>query len=230
LAALSAALLVAGSLAFATLFIDGFAERHMAEDRTVESVGAAFFLLTAIVSARAVAQGRRALCLLIGGLGLLAFLDELSFGERVLRFEAPVIHGVKIDAVHDVLSLSWAAVGDPRTYVALVALTGLAVCASAFLLRHRLGGVRAMLADPATPLLCASATLIAGAQFIDYGFGKHVLRTVLGWDRYQLVRASQFEEAAELMGAVLLLLAALALNARRRDFKATTFKTPDQEF
>ncbi len=45
---------------------------------------------------------------LIPVLSLLGFLDEISFGERLLGFEfTQVVKGVKVDGIHDIFSISY---------------------------------------------------------------------------------------------------------------------------
>ncbi len=49
---------------------------------------------------------------LLAALGLVGALDEVSFGERLFEWSMPVVAGVKLDAVHDVLYLAYVLVGD----------------------------------------------------------------------------------------------------------------------
>ncbi|MCD8489150.1 MAG: hypothetical protein LRZ84_21025 [Desertifilum sp.] len=84
------------------------------EDQFMENLTTILFLETFFVGLYATLKlpnkQRRKLYLAIPIVGLLGFLSELSFGERIFYFEAPEINGVKIDAVHDFLSviyISW---------------------------------------------------------------------------------------------------------------------------
>jgi hypothetical protein len=200
-----------------SLTVDGFGETHMEEDRTVESAGAVSFLIGALLCAIAVLRGAGGAAILVGILSLAAFLSEMSFGERQFGFEAPVIHGVKIDAVHDVLSLSYAAVDDPWLYLLLATVfAALAGGVLAYLVRTS-GRIRAIAAHPAMPLAAASLTLIAAAQLPDFGFGSVILWKLFGESGVMFIQRSRFEEAAEFMAAFLLLIAAarLAFPSRR---------------
>ena len=79
------------------------------EDSLVENLSVFFFLSTFSLSFLFVIKSkknRKALIILLV-LGLLGFLDEISFGERLFAFNMPFIGGVKIDAVHDFFYLGW---------------------------------------------------------------------------------------------------------------------------
>lgn len=84
------------------------------EDQFMENLTTILFLETFLVGIYTVIKlsnkPRRKLYLAIPVVGLASFLSELSFGERIFYFDAPEINGVKIDAVHDLLSVvyfSW---------------------------------------------------------------------------------------------------------------------------
>ena len=40
------------------------------------------------------------------GIGLIGFLDELSFGEEIIGLTIPVIAGVKVNSVHDLIDVA----------------------------------------------------------------------------------------------------------------------------
>lgn len=78
------------------------------EDGVVETGTALAFFLTACIGAWAAVQRVEPVRLLavVAALAALATLDELSFGERLIGFEAPVVLNTKIDAVHDLFMLA----------------------------------------------------------------------------------------------------------------------------
>jgi hypothetical protein len=83
------------------------AERVFVEDGPVETAGALLFLGAAIVAGIRSARvtDHRAWIMFAPIAGTAAFLSELSFGERLFGFTAPVVQGVKLDALHDVLQV-----------------------------------------------------------------------------------------------------------------------------
>ncbi|MEQ8952557.1 MAG: hypothetical protein RL120_00355 [Gammaproteobacteria bacterium] len=82
------------------------------EDRLVENISAAVFLGAGVYAARlwlmntwSAPLDKLALAV-IAVLGLIGFLDEISFGERMLRFDVHVIAGTRIDGVHDFVEVA----------------------------------------------------------------------------------------------------------------------------
>ena len=79
--------------------------RHpfLMEDHLIENLSAAFFLgscfLGLLFFMKTKFHSRK--FLLLSAVGLLGFLDELSFGERIFGLSMPRISGTKIDAAHD---------------------------------------------------------------------------------------------------------------------------------
>ena len=83
----------------------------VSEDSLIENLTASFYLLTCLfalvllnIRSTRTMRGRKAL-MLFSVFGLIAFLEELSYGERLFDIEMPVLSGMKIDAVHDFFSL-----------------------------------------------------------------------------------------------------------------------------
>ena len=79
----------------------------VSEDSLIENLTASFYLLTCLfalvllnIRSTRTMRGRKAL-MLFSVFGLIAFLEELSYGERLFDIEMPVLSGMKIDAVHD---------------------------------------------------------------------------------------------------------------------------------
>ena len=58
----------------------------------------------------------------IAGLGLLGFLDEISFGANYITMPTLEIEGVKIDAVHDIGILTYATLERIHSLIAIVIL------------------------------------------------------------------------------------------------------------
>jgi len=73
------------------------------EDGLIENLSAFFFLLTFFVafSLAIKKKGNNRALFLISAIGLLGFLDEVSFGESLFGLSMPEIEGKTIDALHD---------------------------------------------------------------------------------------------------------------------------------
>ena len=114
----------------------------LAEDGVIENLSAAFFLLSFFLAVASLIkrEGHKKILIPISALGLIGFLDELSFGERVFGFSALRLGGVKIDQAHDVLNLlSKALEGFIDSYGAYIfyVLVGVCVILSIMLFRYR---------------------------------------------------------------------------------------------
>lgn len=77
------------------------------EDQLIENLSAVLFLGSGLLGLWLLLRstGQRKIYLLVTALGLIGFLDELSFGERIFGFSMPSVAGVKIDGVHDLVRL-----------------------------------------------------------------------------------------------------------------------------
>lgn len=113
------------------------------EDSLIENLTAAFYFCAFasalfLLTNRSIRnrKGRNWLTAL-SALGLVGFLDEISFGERLFDFDMPVTHGTKIDAVHDVLELGLSLPvrleSDQKQIILLLLLTGLVLSLVAIL-------------------------------------------------------------------------------------------------
>ena len=90
-------------------FFPWYKPQLLEEDRLVENLSAIIFLLVFITGLlfHFKSEKRRKTLLLLSSLGLLGFLDELSFGQRIYGFQIPVVLSVGIDAVHDFFRLGF---------------------------------------------------------------------------------------------------------------------------
>jgi hypothetical protein len=177
-----------------------------ADEAAAEKLGALLFLIAALASAARLMLGRGSrgldavVLLFAGG----AFLDEISFGETLIGFTAPRLAGVKIDGLHDLLSvakvLGRRAVGLHADALALAAL-GVAAAAA---LRWRRAIVEAASAallpgEAAAASVCAAAVMVVVAMALDLELAFVP----------EFVEAIRLEEALELAAAVTLALVAL---------------------
>jgi TPR repeat protein len=80
------------------------------EDRIVENITAGLFLITFLSSLALLLDSRninyRKALIIVMALGLLGFLDELSFGQRIFNFQVPYVFGFPLDAAHDIVAIT----------------------------------------------------------------------------------------------------------------------------
>lgn len=115
------------------------------EDGLIENLTAAIFLSAFYVSMYfIVRKGKRQLSLvLISLVGLVGFLDEVSFGERHFNLTMPRYDGVKFDAVHDglfwgYLKLAGLIAAHPDASLLVFSVILAAVLTGAVMARERL--------------------------------------------------------------------------------------------
>ncbi len=117
-------------LIFSSLYISipQLRTSFVAEDQFTESVTAVLFfssfLLGLILIVKLKRKSYRKVYLVIPLLGLVGFLDELSFGQRMFNLTMPKIYGVEIDAVHDFAELAYKVFINHSTYVLAVSALG----------------------------------------------------------------------------------------------------------
>jgi hypothetical protein len=166
-----------------------------AEDRHVETLSAALFLTAGAVAALRLARGEAPTFWLVltVGIGVVGFLDELSFGERILGFEPPMVGGVRIDAVHDLLQLlrrgAERSVGNVAVLWAGL-LAGLAALAGAVVWTVARFPVRGV------TLLAGAVAAVTLAQVLDLKIAAL---------NHPIVKASFAEESLELMAGALMI-------------------------
>lgn len=90
-----------------------------------------FFLSTFFLGFILFVQNKknRKLLGIVASVGLICFLDEVSFGERLFDLKMFQIYGTKIDAVHDFIKLGYKVMRDHAHSYAGVIYPLLAICA-----------------------------------------------------------------------------------------------------
>jgi hypothetical protein len=83
-----------------------------AEDGILENLTVVLYLLTflfalVLLGTQSIKRqfDRKWLVLLLA-LGLIGFLEEISYGERLLSLEMPIVYNIKIDGVHDFVDVA----------------------------------------------------------------------------------------------------------------------------
>ncbi|MEX0720056.1 MAG: hypothetical protein WD059_05265 [Balneolaceae bacterium] len=79
------------------------------EDHLVENLSAFSYLLAFVLALWVLKnyQSWRKLTWFVAAMGLIGFFDEISFGERIINFTSPEFWGEDIDAVHDILAITY---------------------------------------------------------------------------------------------------------------------------
>jgi hypothetical protein len=174
------------------------------EDRAVETATALLFLATFTSAAAfliAGSQRYRGLLFMAGGLGLLAFLDEISFGARLFGWPMPAMSGGgEFDGAHDLVILAYRLGSEADPIIIGAICLGVLVMALLCALRwRRRGDVRAhrIVTEPAYGLLVLFVGGIAIASLLDLGIGF-------------LERLGPLEEVVEMNAGLALLLAVLS--------------------
>ncbi|HYH15412.1 MAG TPA: hypothetical protein VD794_09330 [Flavisolibacter sp.] len=154
------------------------------EDRLVENITALFFLLSAVLSLYYLVTNKsrflRKLCTFVALLGGVAFLDEMSFGERAFNLSMPFIGSQKIDAIHDIIKLCFSITLQmlKRLPLPVLALSVTVVGGVMYLMfnRHkkRLYAMTYNIAQTEPYFfLRASIILLMAATFIDFDLFQH---------------------------------------------------------
>jgi hypothetical protein len=149
----------------------------LGEDTIIENLTAGAFLLSALLAVVLAGKSstRRPALLAAALMGFVGCLDELSFGERLFDLQMPVIHGKKMDAVHDVFSLAFRVTKDlagkhPVIVIPLLGAGVIVAALAAWRLKTRVVGfVTTQHREPAFRFAAIFALLILGALVIDLG-------------------------------------------------------------
>jgi hypothetical protein len=115
--------------------------KEFEEDRIVENISAAIFFIIFLMSltfliAHKHIKYRNAL-ILIMFLGLIGFLDEISFGQRIFDFNVPIILGFPLDAVHDFYAIAIIAVKE-YVYISIAIFLLIAIVAVYALINRKI--------------------------------------------------------------------------------------------
>ncbi|MGB0767436.1 MAG: hypothetical protein ACPGYV_06975 [Phycisphaeraceae bacterium] len=194
----------------AALYTQFRTKRHHleGEDELVEHASAGFFFLTFALASWMLARPaavRKRMLLFLAGFGLLGFLDEISFGERIFDYEPHELFGVRIDAAHDLIEVvpPLIAYTSPWSWVVLAAI-GLGVAAWGVVRRARVVAfVDSARRDPVYVCLSACAALGVGSVLLD-------LRA-FSFDMFRVT-----EELFEMNAALALVLACFYLFAESK--------------
>jgi hypothetical protein len=139
--------------------------------------------------------------LLVSVIGFVAFLDEISFGERLLDLSMPSIRGWKVDGVHDIVerALRFVLKSGTATTVVLASLVF-----GAFVFRKTLFDWMSLVRrHPPYLAMVAFVILISAAVLLD--------ARVIRFGGYQFA-----EEVLEMNGALALIVACLCCSRANR--------------
>jgi hypothetical protein len=150
------------------------------EDSLVENMSAGTFFLAFLCGAALLMRGvrrrfDRRWLMLVTGLGLLGFLDEMSYGERLFDLKMPMVKKIKFDAIHDVID--WCYYEGPLVVGRHKGLSLLALAVAVSLVAIGLFLARRLLRDlardtrnyPLYALMLCFVILLACAVTIDIG-------------------------------------------------------------
>jgi len=116
-------------------------KRFINEDRFLENLTAVLFIcvfaLGLFFVARLRDKGKRRAYSAIPLAGLLCFLDEISYGERLFHIKRlPGLRGIKIDGLHDLVYIGFMAIKEDATLTFYAFLSLLLALGLFLVLRH----------------------------------------------------------------------------------------------
>jgi len=197
---LSGAALVTFVLAAATLLAPDVMARHVQEDASIEMATAFSFLLAAAFAAAGACRGRADAWVLAVGTGsFIAFLDEISFGQRLAGWEVYRIYGVEIDAAHDFLLVARLFLADnfESPYLVFgVGVLAILCCAATVIWKCKLYILFLQSTSVDLVLVATAAGLIGASQVMDLE---------LALLHHPAIEASYIEEHLELAAGLLTL-------------------------
>ncbi len=176
---------------------------YIGEDMLIENTGALFFLTTFLLGLLFLPnqkgeKGFKAL-IIITLFGLIGFLEEISYGERIFNLNMPHYFGVKFDAIHDLFHVAsmelYELLGNSKIILISIFITVLIVLSLA-LLKYK----NRLLQHPYFLFLFLSFVL---------GFVASIIDLVL-FDKKWLFL---FEELLEMNAALALVFAVLSIFA-----------------
>lgn len=190
------------------------------EDRFVENVTVFVYLATVVAAIYGLFIGKRkyarSLMMLFFAVGLLAALEELSYGERYFGLIAPRIFDYKMDTIHDFVFLFFKTIKVLKEDfgVIIFALAAMAVTFLYILFRLRarlLSMLRVVLHDPSLFYVFLFTMFGVTGLMIDLGALK-VADYVFLHDLLQML-----EEGLELNAGLALLFGCVAGTRKQRD-------------
>lgn len=198
------------------VFFPSYRIYFIREDSFIENVTAIIFCCAFLLASIQIIQTRprrrdpseRWWLVVIAALGLLAFLDEISFGERLFNLKMPTIAGVKIDGAHDFIELLYYnASGLTSAHPGLFYFVAACVLLLLIIFLLRLGRSVFALGDrlPIVLLLACFAVFVISATMID-AIGVKPLAEAIGLHRRHIMAV---EEMLELNAALALMASAL---------------------
>lgn len=115
-------------------FVPSLRKSLVLEDQFLENLGAEIYLLSFVLGlimlARIQQKKLRPIYLIIPFTGLIAFLDDIGFGQRMFNLQMPKVYNVEVDAVHDFATIGYYIIrdhGSPVLDAGLVLAAGLVV-------------------------------------------------------------------------------------------------------
>ena len=172
---------------------------------------AAAFLIGVTSIMRSQGLPTRKLHALIPVAGLIGFLDELSFGERVFGFTPPTLYGIDIDATHDLVRVAAPIVENDPAFILVPVVAALIGAYLLFRKRSRRNAViayknwRALWAYPPAKLSIISLIMLVLAIVLD-------LPSV-----FRIPGSQAIEEVLELNAAIGLAFAAFSIRSAAPD-------------
>lgn len=194
------------------ILFPAFMENLTEEDLLIENVSVILFLAGFVLGLILLARVKRGknfiMLIIISFFGMIGFLDELSFGERIFDLSMPELYGVKIDAIHDLLFLCCKIIKQKLdiTWTLLLCFSAgsfIVISAIIFTFRNKLVNFGMEIERyPPYILMIFFGCLILAALIIDLD--------VIQADIFYL-----FEELFELNAAVSLIFSALCVNGTK---------------
>jgi len=203
------------------MFFPEFRPSLIEEDQLIENLTVIFYFISFVFGLVSLPKlkGKSGfkLLIIVSALGLVGFLDELSFGERILNFSMPRIGYVKIDAIHDFFKLGYKAIrrvadiAGPLIYL-LAAGIGVLLIAVLFRYRAKLPKIASEVHKyPPYQLMLFFGFLAVGALLIDLTEDLNIFRGEF---------LSMFEELFEMNASLTLVFTCFSI-VRKEDLRRT---------
>lgn len=153
-------------------YLPGYFYLLRKEDHLVEHLSAGFALGATFLALYIYCRQKHhhKFLILVVVLGVLFFLDEISFGKRFFNLQSLELFGSKIDAVHDIIDVAVWQLKETSLQMRVFLLIGASVAGATLFVRHRrwlADAVRATFKSEPFILLAMFAVLIVAAQVLD---------------------------------------------------------------